>query len=106
MTASKGDELDPAIQTLSDSLIDEIINAVGLPKTAGTRKAFNLLFHKAAGRLAEIGVRFDRLIDGEGFPAACKWVLTQLVPRHQEPRCGQRAVERTIIGHLQPCRCL
>ncbi len=68
--------MDPAIQTLSDTLIDEIINAVGLPKSEGTRKIFNRMFHKAAGRLAEIGIRFDRLIIAEGFPDACRWVLT------------------------------
>jgi hypothetical protein len=68
--------LDAEIQSLSDTLINEIINAVGLPKTAGTRRTFNLLFHKAAGRLAEIGVTFDRLIEKEGFPAACAWALT------------------------------
>jgi hypothetical protein len=68
--------LDPAIQTLRDTLINEIINAVGLPKTARTQRTFNLLFHKAAGRLAEIGVTFDRLIAREGFPSACAWALT------------------------------
>jgi hypothetical protein len=68
--------LDAEIQTLSDTLINEIINAVGLPKTPGTQRTFNMLFHKAAGRLAEIGVTFDRLISKEGFPAACTWALT------------------------------
>lgn len=68
--------MDAESQTLSDTLINEIINAVGLPKTTGTQRAFNMLFHKAAGRLAEIGVTFDRLIIKEGFPAACTWALT------------------------------
>ena len=68
--------MDAVIQSLSDTLIDEIINAVGLPKTARTQRIFNLLFHKAAGRLAGIGVTFDRLIDRDGFPSACAWALT------------------------------
>ncbi|MCX6034175.1 MAG: hypothetical protein NTV38_04245, partial [Chloroflexi bacterium] len=68
--------MDTAIQSLSDTLINEIINAVGLPKTAGMRRVFTLLFHKAAGRLAGIGVTFDRLIDRDGFPSACTWALT------------------------------
>ena len=67
--------MDAVIQSLSDTLINEIINAVGLPKTASTRRVFDLLFHKAAGRLAEIGVTFDRLIGRDGFPSACGWVL-------------------------------
>jgi hypothetical protein len=68
--------VDAAIQSLSDTLINEIINAVGLPKTPMTQRAFNLLFCKAAGRLAEIGVTFDRLIEKEGFPSACAWAQT------------------------------
>jgi hypothetical protein len=68
--------LDAVIQSLSETLIDEIINAVGLRKTAITQRIFDLLFHKAAGRLAEIGVTFDRLIDRDGFPSACAWALT------------------------------
>ena len=67
--------MDAAIQSLSNTLIDEIINAVGLPKTAMTQRTFDLLFHKAAGRLAEIGVTFDRLILSDGFTSACAWAL-------------------------------
>jgi hypothetical protein len=40
------------------------------------QRVFDRLFHKAAGRLAEIGVTFDRLILSDGFPAACAWALT------------------------------
>lgn len=68
--------MDAVIQSLGDTLIYEIINAVGLPKTASTKRTFDLLFHKAAGRLAEIGVTFDRLIVSDGFPSACAWALT------------------------------
>ena len=68
--------MDAEIQSLSDTLIYEIINAVGLPKTASTQRIFDLLFHKAAGRLAEIGVTFDRFIASDGFPSACAWALT------------------------------
>lgn len=67
---------DAEIKALSDALILEIVNAIGLPKTASTQRTFDLLFHKAAGRLAEIGVAFDRLIVCDGFPSACAWALT------------------------------
>jgi hypothetical protein len=73
---NKGVSLDAVIQSLSDTLINEIINAVGLPKTASMQRVFDRLFHKAAGRLAEIGVTFDRLIVNDGFPSACAWALT------------------------------
>jgi hypothetical protein len=67
---------DTEIKTLNDALILEIINAVGLPKIGITKGIFGLLFHKAAGRLAGIGVTFDRLIASDGFPSACAWALT------------------------------
>jgi hypothetical protein len=66
---------DTAIQVLSDSLIREIINAVGLPQTAFTHNAFSLFFHKATERLAAIGVTADRMIASEGFPVACAWMM-------------------------------
>jgi hypothetical protein len=68
--------MDAEIKALSDSLIYEILNAVGLPPTERLHQVFILLFHKAAGRLAEIGVTFDRLIVSDGFPSACAWALT------------------------------
>jgi hypothetical protein len=64
------------IQTLSESLIDEIVNAVGLPKTPAARWIFGLFFHRATERLSAIGVTFDRLIASDGFPSACVWALT------------------------------
>jgi hypothetical protein len=68
--------LDAEIQSLTNTLIDEILNAVGLPKTAGWHRTFDQLFHKAASRLAGIGVTFDQLIDRDSFPSACAWALT------------------------------
>jgi len=67
---------DAEIKALRDALILEIVNAIGLPKTASTQRTFDLFFHKAAGRLAEIGVTFDRLIVCDGFLSACAWALT------------------------------
>lgn len=46
-----------------------------MPKTTGLRRIFDRIFRKATGRLAEIGVTFDRLIDSDGFPSACTWAL-------------------------------
>lgn len=66
---------DAAIQVLSNSLIREIINAVGLPQTALTNRTFSLFFHKATERLAAIGVTADRMIASNGFPAACAWMM-------------------------------
>lgn len=67
---------DTDVQILSKTLIKEIINAVGLPNTGSMQRIFGRLFHKATGRLAAIGITFDRLILSDGFTNACKWALT------------------------------
>jgi hypothetical protein len=53
---------DAEIRTLSDALILEIVNAIGLPKTERVSRLFRPVFHKPADRLATIGVTADRLI--------------------------------------------
>ena len=68
--------MDAEIQSLSDTLINEIINAIGLPKTAGWQRIFNLFFRKATLRMSGIGITFERLNNSEGFSSACAWALT------------------------------
>jgi hypothetical protein len=61
------------------SLLDEIVNAAGLRKTLAARRAFSLFFRKAARRLAEIGATTDRMVRTDGFPAACRWMMSHWV---------------------------
>ena len=68
--------MDAEIKALSDSLIYEILNALGLPKTKRLHRTLAPLFHKATDRLSTIGVTFDRLVENEGFPQAAAWALT------------------------------
>jgi len=68
--------MDAEIKALSDSLIYEILNAVGLPQTERLHRAIAPLFHKATDKLATIGVTFDRLVVEAGFPKAAEWALT------------------------------
>jgi hypothetical protein len=84
---------DTEIKALNNALILEIINAVGLPKTAFTKRIFDLLFHKAAGRLAGIGVTFDKEIASNGFPSACAWALTNWC--HDITARGSESVPQT-----------
>lgn len=63
------------IADLSDALVGEIVQAVGLPKTPGWRRLFRPLLRKATGRLCQIGLTFDRLIVERGFSGACQWSL-------------------------------
>lgn len=72
---------DSEIKALSDALILEIINAIGLPKTGGMLRLFRLFFRRPADRLATIGVTADRLIATDGFASAAAWMLTNWCSR-------------------------
>ncbi len=68
--------MDPEITRLSDTLILEILNAVGLPKTERLRDLVHPIFRKATEHMAAIGLTFDRLVEKSGFPKAADWALT------------------------------
>jgi len=71
--------MDTRIETLTDTLLDEIVNAAGLRKTLAARRTFGLLFRRAADRLSAIGLAADRMIRTDGFPAACRWMMSHWV---------------------------
>jgi len=73
------DGMDTRIKTLTDTLLDEIVNAAGLRKTLAARRTFGLLFRRAADRLSAIGLAADRMIRTDGFPAACRWMMSHWV---------------------------
>lgn len=68
--------MDTLVSNLSDSLVDEIITALGLPTTQGLHSLFGHLFHKITNRLALIGTSFDQIAQEKGLPAASRWALT------------------------------
>ena len=65
--------LSPEEAALSDSLIDEIVGAVGLPKNNFTHKLFWRFTHRVTNKMAALGVPFNHMIIEDGFPAACGW---------------------------------
>ncbi len=67
---------DDKIEQLSESLIDEIVGAVALPKTAFTHRLGLRLFNNICRRLAEIAVPFDDIVGSDGLPAGSRWMLT------------------------------
>jgi len=67
-------ELDVA--HLSETLVDELVSAVGLPKNRFTHQLVGRLTGKVTGRLAQMGISFDRLVAEEGLPEASRWLLT------------------------------
>lgn len=68
--------MDADIDALSRSLVDEIVNAFGLPKTEPFRSLFWFLFRGLTTRFATLGVTFDRRVAEDGFPKASEWALT------------------------------
>ncbi|MFH1447064.1 MAG: 1-acyl-sn-glycerol-3-phosphate acyltransferase [Chloroflexota bacterium] len=68
--------MDSNITQLSESLIDEMVRAVGLPTTKFTHALFWRLFRRITNRLANLGAPFDQKVGDEGLPAASAWALT------------------------------
>jgi len=67
---------DTLVATLSESLINEMVAAVGLPTTKAFHNIFWRLFRRITDRLAYLGVTFDQIIKEDGLPTASAWALT------------------------------
>lgn len=67
---------DPFVQELSESLVDEVVGAVGLHKNRFNHWLTWQLIRPVTDSFAKIGVTFERLITNEGLPAASRWVLS------------------------------
>ncbi len=67
--------MDADINTLSKSLLYEIVGAFGFRRDS-LHWLFRPIFRRVTDRLAEIGVTFDRLVREAGFPTAAEWALT------------------------------
>lgn len=72
----KVDEKDPFVQELSESLVDEVVGAVGLPRNRFNHWLAWRLIRPVTDHFAKIGVTFERLVTNEGLPAASRWVLS------------------------------
>ena len=72
-------EHENEIVALSLYLIDEIINAVGLTKSAGMQRVFNIFLGKITMYLSGICIATDRKIASDGFPAATGWMASHWV---------------------------
>jgi hypothetical protein len=69
-------QTEARIEQLSESLVDEIVGAVALPKTPFTHRIGWRLFRGICRRLAEIAVPFDDIVGNDGLPQGSKWMLT------------------------------
>lgn len=69
-------ENDAYVKQLSESLVDEVVGAVGLPKNRFYHRLIWKLINPVTERFAHVGLNFERTLKEDGFPAASKWVLS------------------------------
>jgi len=61
--------------TLSESLVNELVTAIGLSPTRLNHWLFWRIFRRITDRLADLGATSDEITKSKGFPAACQWLL-------------------------------
>ena len=61
--------------SLTTLLLDETIQALGLPAGRLSRALLGPLVYRPANRFARLGVLFDRYMAQGGFPVAARWAL-------------------------------
>jgi putative hemolysin len=61
--------------SLTNILLDETLQAFGLPAGRLSRALIRPLLYLPANRFARLGVVFDRYMANGGFPAAARWAL-------------------------------
>ena len=69
--------METLASTLSESLVNELVKAVGLRPTRVNHWLFWRTFRRITDRMAELGASSDAITQSRGFPAACQWLLTQ-----------------------------
>lgn len=72
---------DPETLRLARTLVNEMVGAVGLPKTAVFQAPFWFAFRGLMTRFAELGLTFDRLVAQQGLPKASEWALSYFCDR-------------------------
>jgi hypothetical protein len=67
------------VGTLTQLINNEVILAMGLPTESWAGKLLQPVLCRATSRFCEIFAAADRLVAEEGFPAAARWLLSNLV---------------------------
>ncbi len=71
------------LQTLTESLIYELVKAFALPQTKPIKQIFRLIFGKPVRAIAEAGIGLDRVIAEGGLNAGANWLSPKFVKSHQ-----------------------
>jgi hypothetical protein len=67
------------VRTLTRLINNEVILAMGLPAESWAGKTLHPVLCRATSRFCEIFAVADRLVAEQGFPAAARWLLSNLV---------------------------
>jgi hypothetical protein len=73
---------EPTIQTLYDTLILELTKALALKQTRFASGLIQMMFGRAARRVAELGIGLDRVVADGGLSAGARWLLPNFVKGH------------------------
>ena len=65
--------------TLQKAIIQEIVNYLGLPRSAYRRKLAEILLKLPAARCAKMATDFDHQVGASGFCEASRWLLPKIV---------------------------
>jgi hypothetical protein len=71
------------IRDLSDTLIYELVKALGRPGSKGVERMARLFFGRAARKVAELGLEIDRVVAEGGLAAGARWLLPRFVRSHE-----------------------
>lgn len=74
---------EPTIQTLYDALIFDLTKALALKQTRLANGFIQIMFGKAARRVADLGIGLDHEVAKGGLPAGARWLLPNFVKEHE-----------------------
>jgi len=67
------------VDTIRETITDEIFYALGLSRSGWARRVFGTIFRRPASRFAELAVNFDNTVSEQGFCQASRLFLPQFI---------------------------
>ena len=95
--------MEKRLQELNNSIILELIKAMGLPQSAITQRIVRTVFGKASFRFSELLLRFDYEVSQNGSIGGTRWLLPHFVADYEA--CGTEIIPKSgplIIASNHP----